>query len=130
MPERRVHFGGMAVAAAATLVAVWLAASPPPLAQPPDASRDEAARFVARLRRDEPGMRRKALEKFPADAWSQGDHFGSAERRALRDEAQRAGVSVGSLIRAVDDDVHAHPLTLDGAPRGLVAPCMPRPFYE
>jgi hypothetical protein len=130
MGYRSLQLGGVSIAAACTAVALWLALSAPDVPRARAATPDEAERFVVRLRSDEPGLRRKALERFPADGWSQGDHFGSSERRALRDGAQRDGVDIDSLIRALDEDVRRHPLTADGAPRAPVAPCMPRPFYE
>jgi hypothetical protein len=125
-----LHLGGVSIATVCTAVALWLALSAPDVPRARAASPVEAARFVETLRSDEPGLRRKALERFPADAWSQGDHFGSSERRALRDGAQRAGVDIDSLIRALDEDLRRHPLTSDGARRAPIAPCMPRPFYE
>jgi hypothetical protein len=130
MSYRGLHIGGVSIAAVCTAVAFGLALSAPEVSRTRAASHGDAERFAARLRSDEPGLRRKALERFPADAWSQGDHFGSSERRALRDGAQRAGVDIDSLILAVDEDVRRHRLTADGAVRAPVAPCMPRPFYE
>ena len=77
-------------------------------------------------------MRRSALERFPADPWSQGDDFGNGERRLVRELAAREHVRPSSVLEAIAHDVRTRPFPDAQAQRtrGGVAPCMPRPFYD
>lgn len=78
------------------------------------------------IRREETGYRRKALEHFPGDTWSQGDDFSHQERDFVRSSAAAHDMRPGAVLDAIDQDVKAAP----SPARGAVPPCMPRPFYQ
>ena len=77
----------------------------------------------------EPALDDSVRRHFPGDSWSQDDDFHALELRWAREAAAARGVSVGDILRAIDEDLRAHgadqPLRRDGA-----APCKPRPFYD
>lgn len=89
------------------------------------------ARAARTVRAREPAMRRQALERFPADPWSQGDDFANAERRLVRRLSVRFDMRPGAVLEAIDADVKANPDApeMSGFERGEVPPCMPRVFY-
>jgi hypothetical protein len=91
------------------------------------ASPEAQERSAAAVREKEPELRRKALERFPGDPWSQGDDFGNGERELVRKLGTDEGVRPGAVLDAIDRDVKAFP---GNGERGAVAPCMPRPFYD
>jgi hypothetical protein len=97
----------------------------PSAGTPDDAA---SARIAAATSAAEPGFRREALEMFPGDPWSQGDHFAARERSLVQALAAQENVRTGAVFDAIDRDIK------QGRPgareRGRVAPCMPRPFYE
>ncbi|MET0343135.1 MAG: hypothetical protein ABW252_19155 [Polyangiales bacterium] len=103
-----------------------------PALAPAGAGHEAARAEVAdALRADEPAFRRDALERFPGDPWSQGDHFGARELDRVRELARAQGMRPGAVLDAIDRDVKSH--AFDGpllGDRGRVAVCMPRPFYE
>ena len=57
----------------------------------------------------EPAWREKSRKSFPGDLWSQGDDFHNAEQSWARREARRLNVSTADVLRAVDEDLRAHP---------------------
>lgn len=91
-------------------------------------TRTEVAR---RVRNREASLRRQALEKFPADPWSQNDDFANAERRLVRQLAERFDMRPGAALGAIDADVKqdSDAAELSGFGRGQVPPCTPRVFY-
>ncbi len=96
----------------------------PPLGPGTPASRERVA-LIVRMR--EADMRREALERFPGDPWSQGDHFGSQESKLVRRLASEEGLRPGAVLDAIDRDLKAFP---GGGERGWVPACMPRAFYD
>ena len=104
----------------------------PRLTPAPPADAATRARIATIVRGREPAMRRSALERFPGDPWSQGDDFGNAERRLVRELAAREHVRPSSVLEAIDHDVRTRPFSdpRQQIVRGGVAPCMPRPFYD
>lgn len=119
--------------AIAAIAGIWTwGTSVPPLAQAsenlsPDAQQ-RLTRAVAQLASEEPNWRREAQRMFPGDAWSQGDHFGNVERGRARALASRQGVSLRTVLRAIDDDIHLR--RAGQSERGRSAVCVPRPFYD
>jgi hypothetical protein len=76
----------------------------------------------------EPAWREKSRKSFPGDLWSQDDDFHGAERQWVLEEARRHRTSLGEVLRAIDQDLRAHP---PQPPRkATAAPCKPRPFYD
>jgi hypothetical protein len=89
-----------------------------------------ALRAVGRAAaREEPGWRRDTWRRFPGDAWSQDDDFGATEWRWAREEAQRRGVPVSEVFRAIDAELRASAPLAPPREAGA-APCKPRPFYD
>lgn len=120
------------VPAAVVLIAMVHVSTVPRLPPAPPADEAARARIAERVYSREAAMRRSALERFPGDPWSQGDDFGNAERRLVRELAAREKVRPSSVLEAIDHDVRTRP-SLDPQQqriRGGVAPCMPRPFYD
>lgn len=116
----------------ALLVTLCAWVSSVPALEPAGAgSEEQRAEAADVLRGEEPGFRREALDRFPGDPWSQGDHFGVREQDEVRELSRRLGMRPGAVLDAIDRDVKSHvfdgPLLRD---RGRVAACMPRPFYE
>lgn len=107
---------------------LWSAPAPALLGDGTSAQRERAA---ATVRAREPSLRRRALEKFPADPWSQGDDFANAERSLVRSLSTRLEMRPGAVLEAIDADVKATRglPPLSGFERGQVPPCMPRVFY-
>lgn len=99
----------------------------PALAEGVSASPEAQRRIGEKIRRKEPKMRRRALERFPGNPWSAGDDFGNDEENFVRDMSNEESVRPGAVLDAIDHDVKTFPG--DGE-RGSVAPCMPRPFYD
>jgi hypothetical protein len=120
-------FGAAACVLAVALVRTLGVPAIPPLRA---ATPTELAPLLGRMRTVEEGIHRQGVEKFAGDRWSQGDFANNHEWRKVRDESKRRGVSIGSLLGAIDADVRAHPTLPRGIERGRAAPCMPRPFYD
>ena len=78
--------------------------------------------------RQEPARREKSRKSFPGDHWSQDDDFHNAERSWVEREARRRNVSAADMLRAIDEDLRAHPP--EPPRRATVAQCKPRPFYD
>lgn len=102
-----------------------------PVTPPRGDSSARARERVARAVRDaEPGFRRKSLEMFPGDPWSQGDQFAAQERELVEKLARDEKMRPGAIFKVIDRDVkHGYPSPL-ARERGRVAPCMPRTFYD
>lgn len=90
-----------------------------------DALRDAIA---SEHRMREPEWRRGARHGFPGDLWSQGDDLANQERRWVSETASRYHVRVPDVLRAIDHGLRADFATAPD--RGIVPPCMPRPFYD
>ena len=101
------------------------ASYPPPKHTLTDAERIEVGRAAAR---EEPGWREKSRKSFPGDAWSQDDDFHNSERSWVQQQARRRNVSAADILRAIDEDLHAHPP--EPPRRATSAQCKPRPFYD
>ena len=117
---------GAGVALACALVAVARAGTapvPPPARVPSAEERGEMARSLAR---QEPAWRRAAERLFPGDRWSRDDDFFNQEHRAVRGIAAARGTNPGQVLRAIDEELRAHP---DGRKVGA-SPIKPRPFYD
>lgn len=94
-------------------------------------SEDARGAVADAVRAAEIGFRRDALERFPGEPWSQGDHFGARELDLVRELAHDHGMRPGAVLDAVDRDVKSHAFDGPGLrDRGRVAVCMPRPFYD
>jgi hypothetical protein len=114
------------IACAALAVGRAVTASNPP---PPRRLSDAEARAVGRAAAAlEPGWRKTSVHNFPEDYWSQDDDFGASEHNWAVDEANRRGVPVGEIFRAIDADLHAHPP--EPPAKSGASPCKPRPFYD
>ena len=102
-----------------------------PVTTPGDSGNVEANRRVARVVRDaEPGFRRKSLEMFPGDPWSQGDQFAAQERELVEKLAKDEHMRPGAIFDAIDRDVKRSYPAPSARERGRVSPCMPRTFYD
>ncbi len=98
----------------------------------------ESARATIFLRflGEEPILRRKSAEEFPADEWSQDDAFHGHELALARGLANEHKVRLGDVLRALDEG-HRAPVGPFNAPhesvlkamRPGVPPCRPRPIY-
>jgi len=87
--------------------------------------REQVGRAAAR---EEPGWREQTRKRFPGDRWSQDGDFGAFERAWIIGEARRRSVPVADVVRAIDEDLRAHP---PEPPRSsTAAPSRPRPFYD
>jgi hypothetical protein len=121
---------GWLVTAALALVAV-LRALTAPGAPPPE--RDSAALQAAIFREmtaDETALRTDAARAFPGDPWSADDDFHNHQQRRARAIAARLHVSIGTVLRAVDDGLREHWPHANPAPLiATVPPCHPRPVY-
>ena len=90
-----------------------------------EAARAEIVREHAMV---EAGLVARARRSFPGDLWSQGDDVANGERRWLAQVASFRGTTVTALLPVVDEGLRA--ARAEGDRRGIVAPCMPRPFYD
>ncbi len=90
------------------------------------ASPEQRARIAERLAGAERGWESRAEQMFPGDLLSQHDAFHNFEHMSVRREASFAGVSVGEVLLAVDEELRRDP----GSRRTSPAPCKPRPFYQ
>jgi hypothetical protein len=90
-----------------------------------EAERASAGRQCAA---EEPRWRLRTMHRFPGDHWSQDDDFHATERGWALEQARRSDVPPTELFRAIDEDLHTHPVE---PPREATAsPCKPRPFYD
>lgn len=129
-PQRACFAGwGLLLALGAALVG-WVCAVPR-LEPAGDGDSQARARVARAVRQAEPAFRRRALERFPGDPWSQGDDFAAQERALVERLAAREGMRVGAVLKSIDEDVKRRQGPTSGwLDRGQVAPCMPRPFYD
>jgi len=119
---------GWATLIACTALAGGLAVTashPPPNRRLSDEERRVVGRIASAL---EPGWRKSSIHNFPEDYWSQDDDFGASEHNWAVDEANRRGVPVQEIFRAIDEDLRAHP-PLPPSKSGA-SPCKPRPSYD
>lgn len=99
----------------------------PALEEGVSASEEARRRIGEKVREKEPNMRRSSLERWPGSPWSAADDFGNREEDFVRDMSGEESVRPGAVFDAIDRDIKTYPA--DGE-RGVVAPCMPRPFYD
>jgi hypothetical protein len=120
-------FGGVLLfaSAAVALGRVLTATYPQPPRRLDSAERAQLGRTAAGM---EPYWRNKSRRSFPGDQWSQDDDFGASERAWALTEASRLRVPISDVLRAVDEDLHAHPP--EPPRRATSAQCKPRPFYD
>jgi hypothetical protein len=101
-------------------------------AEPPQAPArlDDAARQAAfrQFASREGRQRARAERKFPGDAWSQDDDFHAVEMQQARAIARRQRVSLGEVLRALDDGMRGD-WPKSGEMKTTVPPCRPRPIY-
>ena len=104
----------------------WTAAGSSPQRTLSPSERQEIGRVVSKR---EAVWENSVQRRFPGDSWSQDDDFHASELRWARGAAAFGRVSVGEVLRAIDEDLRARgakqPLRRNGA-----APCKPRPFYD
>ena len=112
------------------LVAAWRAATAEaPPAPPPatEAMRREAYRAMVA---QEPATRQRAARNFPGDAWSQDDDFHAVEMQAAQRQAAQRDMSLGDVLRGLDDGLRDPAQARVNAPlKNSVPPCRPRPVY-
>jgi hypothetical protein len=77
---------------------------------------------------EEPRWRQNPMHRFPGDRWSQDDDFHASERGWAMELSRRAGVSPGEVFRAIDEDLHTHPV--EPPRKATASPSKPRPFYD
>lgn len=70
--------------------------------------------------------RREAQQYFPADLWSQHDHFANKERQWI--SAQ--GYPEQDAFKTIDDSIRGETDLKIKQQRASTFPCMPRPFYD
>jgi hypothetical protein len=99
---------------------------PVPTTVPLDAAME--ARLQAEHRSLEREWVQRASHSFPGDLWSQGDDLANAERRWASDFAGTRSLAIADVLLAIDAGLRDTATT--SPERGIVAPCMPRPFYE
>jgi hypothetical protein len=76
----------------------------------------------------EPEWRLETQRRFPGERWSQDEDFHATENAWVRAQAARHRAPIADVLRAVDEDLKAHP---PAPPRkATAAPCKPRPFYD
>jgi hypothetical protein len=93
----------------------------------PQAMRLDAYRWIAG---HEQAMRDHAMADYPADAWSQDDHFHSSERERANQFASTHRVRRQDVFRAFDDGMRERwPVPDAGVVRATVPPCRPRAIY-
>lgn len=115
---------------AACVVALVVAARAPQI--PPDPEADEALQKSAyfSVASDEPSLRKSAAKSFPTDPWSQDDDFHNQEFRRAQSLATSNKVSVGSILRGLDEGMRSRwPHATYATQRTTVPPCRPRPIY-
>jgi hypothetical protein len=79
----------------------------------------------------EPEQRRAAALHFPGSLWSQQDDFASKEAAAVRRFANSHRVSVGSVLRSLDDGMREQWPTEPGVTLvKKIVPCRPRLSYR
>ena len=87
--------------------------------------REEAFRIIAGA---EPGMRRSAERSFPFDPWSQDDAYHAMEWRRAMQYADQRGLSLGEVLKAIDDGMREGWAKQPSMMRNTVPPCHPRPI--
>ena len=85
-------------------------------------------RAFALVAQEEPSMRMKALHDWPADPWSEDDHFHHLEHQRAEAVAHQLRTSESEVLRSVDDGMHGHWLSIPMQP--TVPPCRPRPITD
>lgn len=118
---------GWIVALAVVVTAMARAATAPSL---PAMPLDEVGRrkAFASMAQAEVAMRKQALHDWPADPWSEDDHFHHLEHQRAEAVARELGTSESEVLRALDDGMRGRWL---GVPmRTTVPPCRPRPITD
>jgi len=91
---------------------------------------DENARkkIFAELVQKEAENRRKALKDWPADPWSEDDHFHHLEMQEVEHVAHQFRTNDSEVLRALDDGVRER--WFGDVVRATVPPCRPRPITD
>jgi hypothetical protein len=129
LPSPKAWIGATLLLGALAVGSVRAATAEPPRprAHLQDDGRRQAFEELASL---EPTQRMEAARKFAGDAWSQDDDFHAVEMQAARRIARRRGVSLGEVLRALDDGMReGWPMPSGVQMKTTVAPCRPRPVY-
>ena len=78
----------------------------------------------------EQALRDLAMADYPADPWSQDDHFHGSERERANTFAASQRVRRQDVFQALDEGIRAGWSAPDaGTLRATVPPCRPRPMY-
>lgn len=127
MPRIDRWIGATVVVAVLLVASVRAATAKPPQAA---AHLDDAARQAVfqQLAAREPHQRARAERNFRGDAWSQDDDFHAVEMQQARAIARRQRVSLGEVLRALDDGMRGD-WPKSGEMKTTVPPCRPRPIY-
>ena len=115
---------------ATCVAAVALSATAPQLKPAAEASEEQQQSAWYSVASDEPSLRKSAAKSFPTDPWSQDDDFHNQEFRRAQGFASSNTISVGSVLRAIDEGMRRHwPHAPTAETRATVPPCRPRPIY-
>jgi hypothetical protein len=96
----------------------------------PTMSDAQARQIYLDVTGSEPSERRDAALRFPGSAWSQQDEFHARERSLVRSTAMSRGVSVSSVVNALDRGMReGWPTRAGVVVSQRVIPCRPRLTY-
>jgi hypothetical protein len=119
------------IAVACVAVVASKASNAPAPARPRAPEANERVHYALNVSANEDEWQRLSSQNFPGDNWSERDDFHSREAARIRELAKERGASYEDLLRAVDEDLHAHAGTKANDGRNVRAiPCKPRPFYD
>lgn len=129
LPSTKAWIGVTVLLGVLAVGSVRAATAEPP--QPRAHLGDDGRRQVfEKLASLEPTQRMAAARKFAGDAWSQDDDFHAVQMQAARGIARRRGVSLGQVLRALDDGMReGWPVPGGVQMKTTVPPCRPRPVY-
>jgi hypothetical protein len=122
---RPLGWATLGICAALALIRALSASQPPPPRRLSEVERQRVGRAAAA---EEPAWRKTSVHDFPEDSWSQDDDFSASERKWAIDQANREGVPVMEIYRAIDEDLHAHPP--EPPAKSSASPCRPRTSYD
>lgn len=81
-----------------------------------------------RMATQEEPTRKQALHDWPADPWSEDDHFHHLEHQRAQQVASQLRTTEQDVLRIVDDGMRERWLLLPL--RTTVPPCRPRPITD
>jgi hypothetical protein len=122
---RRLGWATFGLCAGLAILRATTVSNPPPNRRLSPDERHAVGRTAAT---EEPKWRHSSVHNFPEDYWSQDDDFGASERNWAVDEANRRGVPVIDIYRAIDEDLRANPPQPPA--KSNASPSKPRPFYD